>query len=1425
MVDRKVIIFSIFIAFLIFPNLAYADNWWNSSWHMRIPINISYTLDMENASVKVNINFTQLINELNISGTFDQNSIRVVETTEDIPYDFENETYDTGNVSWIANGTTLANTNRTFWIYFDIIENGAKTRGKIISEKPYWESGYDDTIAMDVWSNQTTSPGVGYEWNRSWAESVEVSWRWCTEAGFDYAYLYVDGLQVRRNDGTGGSETALFQGNRISSRFTSDAGGKPATCGNYGAAVDWLKFYPTANYSTPPLTTSQGDPELQPLSITVGTDKSSYNYNETVFISGIVKDANNFGVNASSVDLRVFFPNGTEAYSNTLQTNSSGYYNDSLTIVWEDTGTYTINVTVYKFSYSNGTNTTTFYYTANREPLLENASVSPNLGGWGENFTYSIDVYDFEGDEVNVTLWTNENGVWTKHETKSINPPGNLSWTISPFSCSDVGLTRSYKFEYRDGNHTWKNTTEHSGPTVEKDDISLEYLMGNNTTVNREGDYNITLGVRFKDIDRNQYISGETVEFWVFYSGMWNAAGSSVSGTDGNVTIDFNPNCSVEVGTHNWKANYSNTCYKNNESKTFSFNVTGQLKNYLELPTNGSTYYQGDIITIRGNVTDECSVPISNANVNFTLIVDSTQYYCGVNNEGSGYYNCSWDSFAKTVGNYSIRVNSTKVNYNFNETLWVNRFELLPGPPRVIINISPEQFGQLGNTEINATVLDQSGTGIQWVKINVTRPNGTIDNASMVQVESSVWSINYNNTWGNTSSRGLYNVTVYAADNNGNIGSSNDSFKVYANLTISLYSGSNYYYQGETGSIFYQVNDTNGNNLKNVNVTFIIKDPNRWKIFNSSYSSDVEGKIYTLFTIPSDAVLGNYTLEAFSSYYDNQVNILVNKNSTYNFTVYEKTAAEFLTLTLEAPSAVEVSKDLEVSATVTSGTRNVNVDSALASLYDPLDNLIVQNISMNNTAQGVYNAKYTTSTSSTQGNWKWVVIVTSAGDFLIKEIFTRLVGGPFDVKNINVIDSTIPDLSISVDIENTGNAGQDVTVEWNLTRTDTGESLDSGADTIYIEASSTKTYTVTPTTNYIGNVKISFMVYYSGTERAGAYETFTTSEEIAPTAPAAAPTGFFAPPKVTPPAPTPEIEITNYSEEVLIEKGWIKYISFIVKNTGGKDVHNLYIYIGGEFPEWFKVQTNKTDILPVGETSEFIVKVVVPMSAEAGVYSFYVNARSDEVSDKKSFIVRVFSSRAELLLYQIQVLREKVDKLEEKMRKAEREGKDVSLIRDMIDEARSKLNSAEGYIYRKGYDKAIEIIRDVEDLTKEIEYEISIAPPLKPSPVLIPVEWLIILILLTIVFILIIYNVFRRKAQPKIKPEISLKEMIVGKEKIDKVSKELEELREAYSLIEEEFKEGLLSEESYEELKSKYEEKISLLENKLKEKEIKGKKK
>jgi len=1402
-------IFFILFIFLIFANPVFAQNWYNSSWHMRVPVNISYTSNMSNASVNVTLNFTQLLEQLGISGTFDPNSIRVIETTEEIPHDFYNTTIDRGNVSWVANGTTLLNTNRTFWIYFDIIENGAKNEGKIISENTSWESEYEHNA--NIWSNNTTSPGIGYEWNRSWAQSIEVSWRWCTEGGFDWAYLYVNGVQVRNNDGTS-SEIALFSGNRISARFTSDSGGKPGECGSYGTRVDWLKFYQTTNYTIYPLTSIAGNPELQPLSITVETDKSSYSYNETVLISGIVRDAIDSPVNSSTVNLTVYYPNQTEAYSSILQTNSSGIYNDSLPIIGEDGGTYSVNVTANKPYYSNASNSTTFYYTANRAPVLGNESVSPypTPAGWGENFTYSIDISDYENDEVNVTLLVYQGGTWIRNETKNITPPGTLNWTIAPFSTSDVGYNRTYMFEYRDGNISWRNTTPFDGPELEKDDIILEYLIGNNSSVSRY--VNITLGIRLKDIDRNVYISGESVNFWVNYSDSWNNVGSNNSIGDGNTTFNFGPNCSFEVKKHNWKANYTGSYYQDNQSDLFSFNVTGQLKNYLQLPTNGSSYEQGDIITVRGNLTDECSNLIPNANVNFSIINDSSEYFCDVNDEGTGWYNCSWDSYAKPVGNYSIRMNSSISEYNSNSTTWLDRFELLMGAPRITINIFPEEIEQLNTTQINATVLDQSGTGIQWVKINVTRVNGTVDQENMTNLSSTLWTIYYNNTWGNTSSKGTYNVTVYAADNNSNIGNSTSSFKVYMKLNITSYTLSSSYYQGDTGSIYFKVVDINNTAIENVNTTFIIINPNNSKIFNNSYSTNADGLIEPLpqFTISSDATLGNYTVNSYNSYYDNFVNVTISKNSSYNFTVYEKSAAEMLMLDLACPSEEAVNNDLQVSATVKSGLTNIDPDSARASLYDSLGNLMINGslVSMNKNDVGLYSSNYSTSASSNQGNWKWVVNVTNAGNTIIKECFTRLVGGPFDVKNINVIDNSIPDLSISVDIENTGNVGQDVWVEWNLTRLDTGESLGAGSFggvTVYVGALSTLTHPVTLTgINYVGDVKITFVAYYSGTERAGAYETFTTT-----TAPVAPPTGAAAGEAISVAPPVTNLEITDYVKEILIERGWIQYLSVKVKNSGDEDLHNVEISIDGEKSYWFEVQTNKTD-LSKNETATFMLKLYVPFDEEKGTYYFFLNAKSDETSTKKSFTTRVFTSRAEMILYQIQSLRDNINDLKESADEAEMGGKNVTSVKNLLSEAESLLDLAEDHVYNKMYDDATEKIREAENLIRKAEYELTIAPTIVTIPPLaIPFEWILIIILIIIIIGILLFFILTRKKEGVRKvPGLKIKKLILETKEVKELEEEIESLREAEALLEEEYKEGLISKESYEELKSKYDEKI-----------------
>ncbi|MBI4362498.1 MAG: hypothetical protein HY558_04920, partial [Euryarchaeota archaeon] len=82
----------------------------------------------------------KLVDTAGIHGTFDNNSILLTEVNRDgtllrdrIPIQFDpdttsnNTTSATGELVWLLNGYTPANTSRYYHIYFDLLENGAKT--------------------------------------------------------------------------------------------------------------------------------------------------------------------------------------------------------------------------------------------------------------------------------------------------------------------------------------------------------------------------------------------------------------------------------------------------------------------------------------------------------------------------------------------------------------------------------------------------------------------------------------------------------------------------------------------------------------------------------------------------------------------------------------------------------------------------------------------------------------------------------------------------------------------------------------------------------------------------------------------------------------------------------------------------------------------------------------------------------------------------------------------------------------------------------------------------------------------------------------------------------------------------------------------------------------------------------------------------
>ncbi|MFC1712344.1 hypothetical protein ACFL6S_01680 [Candidatus Poribacteria bacterium] len=77
--------------------------------------------------VEIHINFTEQLKRLGVTRAFDRNSIRVVEVNldEPVPYQFDQSSdYDAadnaaGTLVFILKGTTPANSERTFYVYFD----------------------------------------------------------------------------------------------------------------------------------------------------------------------------------------------------------------------------------------------------------------------------------------------------------------------------------------------------------------------------------------------------------------------------------------------------------------------------------------------------------------------------------------------------------------------------------------------------------------------------------------------------------------------------------------------------------------------------------------------------------------------------------------------------------------------------------------------------------------------------------------------------------------------------------------------------------------------------------------------------------------------------------------------------------------------------------------------------------------------------------------------------------------------------------------------------------------------------------------------------------------------------------------------------------------------------------------------------------
>ncbi len=849
-------------------------------------------------------------------------------------------------------------------------------------------------------------------------------------------------------------------------------------------------------------------------------------------------------------------------------------------------------------------------------------------------------------------------------------------------------------------------------------------------------------------------------------------------------------------------------------------------------------------VNITFNITPQTSpLPADMNNYTWTEVVDfevgnQTTFQFSV------FYNVTGANITQYNASYNLSAmyaSPSSLNLTMVLTPFVN--------PIVGAYVIPGNIPQLGNLEIRANVTSQSGIPMNFTYANVTRPDNTTDSINMRlfgAIDNTYYYLigyptdSVNGTWGDSTLRGNYTITVYAEDDLGLNESANGSFYAYAVLIVSLQTSrsSGEYYQGETGTLSYKVTDASGLDLAGVNVSISAFDPTNRTLglSNADFITNINGEpdAYPSFSLFSDSPTGRYNMTAASVFNDTPIGYIVTNTTWSNFTVVESKPG-MLTMDLHAPATTSTTDGLEVMATVTDGIANVDADSASVSLFDPLGNPILTDQPMTHESTGRYSRWYNTSVSSNQGNWRWEVTITKDANVITKDIYTRLVGGPFDVRDINVIDNTVPGLSISVVVENTGEVSQDVFLEWNLTRTDNGVSLDSGLDTFMVDGNSERTWTIGPSTSYVGEVRITFLAYYAGTERAGAYEVFNTT--TAPPGPGPGPEpgpegpeGPVGPP-VGPP-PQPSLEITAYPEEISTEVGWTQYPSVTINNTGTTVLHNIRVSIDGVPSTWYTVEPAMLPLLNPGISKTFVLNLLVPEGTEAKQYYGTFNATANETYDEKLTSIIVFGSREELVRYQLKKLKEEFQDFKEDVNATAKPGLlDLSRVYDIIDEIQHQIDMTEGYLDAKMFDEALDSVTTGWRLLDRGRDLLKTAPLLRPAAMFMIPDWLIMLIMVMVIAILVLLLVlskYRKRVERIFRREVpeagAAKEMIGAGPAVSEAyaaedaaaaarrEEEREKIEKVLNLLEKEFKEGIISEKAYNELRKRNLEKLRELE-------------
>jgi hypothetical protein len=597
------------------------------------------------------------------------------------------------------------------------------------------------------------------------------------------------------------------------------------------------------------------------------------------------------------------------------------------------------------------------------------------------------------------------------------------------------------------------------------------------------------------------------------------------------------------------------------------------------------------------------------------------------------------------------------------------------------------------------------------------------------------------------------------------------------------------------------------------------------------------------FSVAADAVQGTYNLTSVVSYYDPITDYVAENTSKTSFEVtgvqmggieadietnimwYPESNMTFVITVYDSSTYSPLEPD-SMDLVVYAGSPLFKNVYLRTNLSDPRMQLTNFSTVTNSSVGPYYVLTYVMPVTTASGDY-WARVDASYGNYDTTEweSFKVTRGGPYDVEVTPLEDEVYKEdyFDFEILVINMGDVGQDVDIEYWVTSHDNSTWYYRNF-TVFTPAADNTTlvrsayiYSSQPLGQHVIHVKVTYdSILPSITTEA----TFLVVPKPAVTPPDE-PSGPSGP---TTPTVTLEkaLSITEYPTDISVVRGWEDIRHVKVKNTGESLIENVSLALAGIPSPWYEVSPAISGELPPGNSTIFVISFNIPVNAMTGEYNISIVATGDDVGDEKISRLSIFRSQRELVESELRRLKDEYAETVMETDLAEKYGKEVSVVKEILKEAKVHIDRAEAEFIDESYTEAISHISTAWELIRRAQEELG-KSEYRPDMITrgIPL-WMLAAVVIAFVALNVIVFLWRRKTFKKLdfrEDLLRIRDVIssvkreprLPPEKRHAMDSEKRKLARVLDLLESEMKEGLISEKTYSELKQRTEKKLKKL--------------